>query len=233
MKKLLALLLCLSVMLCMVACGAAEEKKSEKTETKTTSEDGSDPAGESQDAESSELAEESQDASQEGSDTAEESQDAESSENAEEAHDHNHIGYKGQVTVFTPDALAQIEGKECDFTYEQNGSTIYIYNAVEADGMSFTQAQFTFSEDHNRISCTYTVGAGTEEAPKDEETLKAEVSAILSSYEQSLVSLYGEGTRTEQHGYELVSWMDHTGNYIILTQINEKTVQVAYYIYAK
>ena len=156
-----------------------------------------------------------------------------STQESGEEHDHNHIGYKGQTTVFAPEALAQIEGKECDFTYEQNDATLYIYNNVVVDNMTFTQAQFSFAEDHNRISCTYTVDDGTEEAPKDAELIKTEVAELLSSCEQSLVALYGEGARSEQHGYELVSWRDHTGNYIILTQINDVTIQVAYYIYAK
>ena len=150
---------------------------------------------------------------------------------SEEEHDHNHIGYKGQEKIFTPEDMVSIEGRECDFTYEQNDSTLYIYNDVTVGEMSFTQVQFTFNEDHNRISCTYTVDAGTEEAPRSEEEIASDMAAAMSGYEQSLTALYGEGARSEQHGYELVSWRDHTGNYIILTQINDKTAQVAYYIY--
>ena len=207
MKKFFALLLCLVLLISLVACGSPEEETTEKTENTEN------------------VATESQN----------QSEDQENTEEAasEEAHDHTHINYKGQETVFAADALAQIEGRECDFTYEQNGNMIYIYNTVEVDGMSFKQVQFTFSEDHNRISCTYTVDKGTEEAPKAEEEIKAEVEKTLGDYEQALAAIYGEGARSEQHGYELVSWNDHSGNYIILTQINDTTVQVAYYIYAK
>lgn len=152
---------------------------------------------------------------------------------SEEAHDHTHINYKGQVQIFTPEDLSNIEGREWDFTYDQNGTTIYIYNNVTIDDMTFTQVQFTFNEDHNRISCTYSINKGTEEAPRDAADIAAEAAEVLQAYEQSIAKIYGEGLHSEQHGSQLVSWNDHTGNYMILTQINETTIQLAYYIYAK
>lgn len=149
-----------------------------------------------------------------------------------EQHDHNHISYRDRVYVFTPEELAAIEGRDCDFTYEQNDSVIYIYNNIAVDGMDFTQAQFTFAEDHNRISCTYTADKGTDEAPRAAEELLADTEGQMTAYRAALTAKYGEGVESEQHGSKLISWSDHTGNYIILTRINDTTIQVAFYIYA-
>ena len=162
------------------------------------------------------------------SDTAEGSESV-----SEEAHDHTHINFNGQVTVFAPEALAGIVGRECDFTYDQNGSTMYIYNNVTVEGLLFTQVQFSFNEDHNRISCTYSANTGDAENPRDPAEISAEIQELLENYEKNIEAIYGEGAHSEQHGSSLVSWRDHTGNYIILTQINDTTIQLAYYIYAQ
>lgn len=146
---------------------------------------------------------------------------------------HNHISYRDCATVFTPEQLVQIEGREHDFTYEQNEATIYIYNGITVDTMEFTQAQFSFDEDHNRISCTYTADKGTEDAPKSAEDIQKETDDRLASYIEVLTQKYGEGVSSTQHGNQLTSWSDHTGNYIIVTRINDTTIQVAFYIYAQ
>lgn len=205
MKKLLALILCLSLLACMAACGVAEE---------------------------SEPANNGESVSTEPSGSGEEPISTEENTAGEE-HDHNHISFNGQVQVFTPEQLTEVVGKEHDFTYDQNGKTIYIYNDLTVGALTFSQVQFTFNEDHNRISCTYSVDGGTEEAPRDAAQIESEALAVMESYEAAMVELYGEGTASEQHGTTLISWTDHTGNYIILTQINDTTVQLAYYIYAK
>ena len=194
MKKLIALILCLMMLVSLAACGGEEAAPTEEDEHVHT----------------------------EDTTTGE----------ADEHADHNHISYREQQYVFTPEELTAIEGRECDFTYEQNESVIYIYNAIEVDGMDFTQAQFTFAEDHNRISCTYTADKGTEEAPRSEEDIFADTEGMMTAYRATLTEKYGEGVETEQHGSKLISWSDHTGNYIILTRINDTTIQVAFYIYA-
>ncbi len=244
MKKIIALFLCLLLLVSLVACGKDKEKNEEKDKEKDIETMTATVPTDSQSEGEPDSAEMTQDASAEDEQTTsalvedpsenDEEPSADEEEPTEaEAHDHTHINYKGQVQIFTPEDLVAIEGRECDFTYEQNGSTMYIYNNVTVDEMNFTQVQFTFNKDHNRVSCTYSVNKGTEEAPRDAAEIAAEVAEVLSSYEQSIAKIYGEGLRSEQHGSQLISWNDHTGNYMILTQINDTTVQLAYYIYSK
>lgn len=219
MKKLLALLLCLTMLVCLVACGGTEEKK--KTDKESEESVSAEPSG----------SEESPSGGEAVSNEPSGSEETPSGE--EEEHDHNHISFNDQEQVFTVEQMPSIVGREHDFTYDQNGKTIYIYNDLTVGTLTFSQAQFTFNEDHNRISCTHTVDKGSEEAPRDAAEIESEVLSVMESYEDAMVALYGKGTVSEQHGATLISWTDHTGNYIILTQINDTTVQLAYYIYAK
>lgn len=154
------------------------------------------------------------------------SESAAPSESAD-AHDHTHINYRGRETRFTADDLVAVEGRECDFTYDQNDSTIYIYNDVTVDELHFSQVQFSFAENYTRISATYSAAQDA-----TEEQIKKDTEEAMQTYRDALTALYGEGATGEQHGSTYVSWSDHTGNYIILTQINDTTVQVAYYLYA-
>ncbi|MBE6985598.1 MAG: hypothetical protein E7434_08350 [Ruminococcaceae bacterium] len=208
MKQILSLLLCLVMLFALVAC--SNEKSAEETTAA--------PSNAPIDAETT-AAPESND-------------DNASEEQPSEEHDHTHINYRGRQTMFTADDLSEIEGREYDFTYEQNGNPIYIYNNVTVDNMSFTQVQFSFSEANVRVSCTYTASKGTEEAPVSDEDIQKETDEKLASYKSALTAIYGEGAQGEQHGSTYTSWSDHSGNYIIMTRINETTVQVAYYICA-
>lgn len=138
------------------------------------------------------------------------------SESNNEAHDHNHIGYKGLESVnFTIDDAAAAEGRTPDFSVEQSGTTIYIYNDVTLDELTFTQVQYTFSETGNRISCTYTADSGLDE--------------VLESYKSAMTALYGEPTEGGNDN-PTYTWHDHTANFVMLTQLNDTTVQLAFYL---
>ena len=133
---------------------------------------------------------------------------------------HVHVNYKGLDHVYTQEDMEKAEGKPCDFVAGEGEDALYIYNGTTADGMNFTQVQHTFHENYNRISCTYSADTGTEE--------------VMASYLEVLTGIYGDAAHQEGHDHaDLWTWMDHTGNYIILTRINEETIQVAYYIYAQ
>lgn len=141
---------------------------------------------------------------------------APSESSAEALQDHNHIGYKGlENAAFTLDDVAVVEGRAPDFSVEQSGTTIYIYNDVTLDELTFTQVQYTFSDTGNRISCTYTADSGLE--------------TVLEEYKSAMTDLYGapaEGSGT----YPTYTWRDHTANFVMLTQLNETTVQLAFYL---
>lgn len=154
------------------------------------------------------------------------SETADVSDSSEE-HDHTHINYRGRETVFTAEDLVEIEGREWDFTYDQSGSTIYIYNDVTVDELRFSQVQFSFTDSYARVSATYSA----EQGATDEQILQ-DTEEAMQTYLDALTAIYGEGASGEQHGSTYVSWNDHSGNYIILTRINDTTIQVAYYIYA-
>ncbi|MBE6928621.1 MAG: hypothetical protein E7467_09115 [Ruminococcaceae bacterium] len=207
MKKFLAIILCFAMLSVLVACKSEEKPEiADPSESAATNESTPPTAS----LPSEEL----------------------TSEDANEEHDHTHINYKGRVAVFTPEDLESIEGRACDFTYEQGENTLYIYNKVSADGMDFNQVQFSFGEDHVRVSATFSADKGTEEAPATAEQIKEQTENALKDFNSKLTAIYGEGSVGEQHGTSYTSWSDHTGNYIILTRINETTIQVAYYIYA-
>ncbi|MGN1307441.1 MAG: hypothetical protein ACI4V3_07210 [Faecousia sp.] len=134
-----------------------------------------------------------------------------------EEDDHNHINYKGlEDASYTIDDVAAAEGREPDFSVDQSDTTIYIYNNVTLDALTFTQVQYTFSDTGNRISCTYTADSGLDE--------------ILEGYKSAMTDLYG--TPTEGNNSNPVyTWRDgHTANYVMLTQLNETTVQLAFYL---
>lgn len=143
--------------------------------------------------------------------------DATTAPTAEEAHDHNHVSYKGLTDVsYTIDDVAAAEGRAPDFSVDQNDTTIYIYNNVTLDALTFTQVQHTFSDTGNRISCTYTADSGLDE--------------ILASCKSAMTDLYG--TPAEGSGsYPTYTWRDgHTANFVMLTQLNDTTVQLAFYL---
>lgn len=147
---------------------------------------------------------------------------------AQEAHDHVHINYRGIETRFTVEDMTALEGRECDYLYDQNGTTIYIYNEIEFDSLYFTQVQYSFTEAYDRVSCTYTADPELDAAQIEQDTER-----VLAEYKQILTDTFGEGTESEQHSGTYFNWIDHTDNYIILTRINETTIQVAYYICAE
>lgn len=136
-----------------------------------------------------------------------------SSSASSEEHDHNHINYKGlQQSNVTQEDMQTTEGREPDFNFESNGQTIYAYNDVSMDELHFTQVQYTFGEGTCRISCTFTGASGAEEA--------------YQSYQNAMTALYGEPSDSAA----ILSWHDHTSNFIMLTKLNETTVQLAFYL---
>lgn len=186
MKKILALLLCLLLLSALAAC-----------------KDSASDAAPSSDAAAS-------DATETGAapDT--------SAQPTEEA-DHDHINYKGLRDVsYTIDDVSAAEGRDPDFSVDQSDTTIYIYNNVTLDALTFTQVQYTFSATGNRISCTYTADSGLDE--------------ILEGYKAAMTDLYGTPAEGGS-GYPIYTWRDgHTANYVMLTQLNETTVQLAFYL---
>lgn len=143
------------------------------------------------------------------------------SDNAEsssgEMHDHNHISYKGlENASYTLEDVVAAEGREPDFSIDQGGATIYIYNSVTLDNLTFTQVQFTFSDTGNRISCTYTADSGLDK--------------MLESYKSAMTALYGAPSEGDGSSPNF-TWHDgHTANFVMLTQLNDTTVQLAFYL---
>ncbi|MBO2527674.1 MAG: hypothetical protein CW335_05805 [Clostridiales bacterium] len=184
MKKMIALLLCCALIVCLLAaCGTdetvpdttrAEESVSEVTELTPS--------------------------------------DIETE--AHEEHEHTHVNYKGLVTAdYTLDDVIAAEGREPDFSFDAGGTTFYAYNNVTLNDLTFTQVQFSFSETGNRISCTY---SGEEDQ-----------AAVLDRFRASMTAIYGEPSASGSTS----SWYDgHTSNYVMLTTLNETTVQLAFYI---
>ena len=133
---------------------------------------------------------------------------------APEEHDHEHINYKGLETAdFTLDDVIAAEGREPDFTFEAGETTFYAYNDVALGDITFTQVQFSFSDTGNRISCTYS-------GDEDQAT-------VMERYREALTAQFGEPTESNNN----YNWRDgHTSNYVMMTALNETTVQVAFYI---
>lgn len=141
---------------------------------------------------------------------------------------HVHIAYRGISYRFGLEEMEAIEGKPCDYSSDSNDTTIYIYNNVSFDGLDFTQIQYTFSDASTRVSCTYSVSDDL-----GEEERAAELAAIQDSYRAILDGLYGEGTQSETSaGGTTVSWHDPHGNYILMMQLNDRTLQVCFYLCA-
>lgn len=131
--------------------------------------------------------------------------------------DHNHISYKGLTDAsYTIEDVAAAEGRAPDFSVDQSDTTIYIYNNVTLDTLTFTQVQYTFSDTGNRISCTYTADSGLEE--------------IMEGYKAAMTALYG-AAGTSSGDRPTYTWRDgHTANYVMLTRLNDTTVQLAFYL---
>ena len=195
MKKILALLLCLLLLSALAACKRSDTPFSETSQASSATEASSTSAPSS----------------------APETTEPSTEPSTEEAHDHNHINYKGlSDATYTMEDVAAAEGREPDFAVDQNGSTIYIYNNVTLDSLTFTQVQYTFLDTGNRISCTYTADSGLEE--------------ILEGYKSAMTELYGTpGESTSAN--PTFTWYDgHTANRVMLTQLNDTTVQLAFYL---
>ena len=125
-----------------------------------------------------------------------------------------YINYKGLTTAdYTLDDVIAAEGREPDFNFEVGDTTYYAYNNVTLEDMTFTQVQFSFTDAGNRISCTY---SGDEDQ-----------TAVMDRFCDSLSGMFGSCTASET----MFSWTDGlTANYVMLTALNETTVQVAFYI---
>ena len=109
------------------------------------------------------------------------------------------------------------EGRAPDFSVEQGDTTLYIYNNVTMDDLTFTQVQFTYGETGNRISCTYTADSGLD--------------AVMDEYREAMTTIYGAANVDSADAPTFWTWRDgHTANYVMLTQINDTTVQLAFYI---
>lgn len=129
--------------------------------------------------------------------------------------EHNgHINYKGLETAdFTLDDVIAVEGREPDFSFDAADTTFYAYNDVAMDDLTFSQVQFSFSDTGNRISCT---------CSGDEDT-----AVVMERIRDALTAQYGEPSGSDS----MYSWSDgQTANYVMLTKLNETTVQLAYYI---
>lgn len=149
MKKLIALLLCCVLPVCLLAaCGTdgAETPETEANPSVAT------PADIATEASASERVSE-----------------------ASEEHDHEHINYKGlDAASYTLEDVVAAEGREPDFSFDVGETTYYAYNDVSLDELTFTQVQFSFSETGNRVSCTVSGDGGTDAAL---ETIRAAMTA--------------------------------------------------------
>lgn len=132
MKKLIALLLCCSLCICLLAACGSDEPETDVTEAVASVATPSD----------IETAASASEAPTEATEAPEE-------------HEHAHINYKGLETAdFTLDDVAAVEGREPDFSFPVGDSTYYAYNDVTLGSLTFGQVQFSFTETGNHISCT-------------------------------------------------------------------------------
>ncbi|MBQ6432035.1 MAG: hypothetical protein IJJ99_09215 [Oscillospiraceae bacterium] len=193
MKKLLSLLLCCALTVCLLAaCGGDPDPAPSDGVTEITPADIATEA--TPVSEASELVTE---------DT--------------ESHAHVHVNYKGLETGdFTLDDVVELEGRQPDLTYDvDETTTLYIYNNVTLGDLLFTQVQFSFNDDYNRISCT----CGGDE----------EQSVTIDRILQSMTAQFGEPTASD----DTYRWGDgHNANFASLTALNETTVQLVFYFYA-
>lgn len=124
-------------------------------------------------------------------------------------------GLTGKALTLTD--VEEAEGRACDFSFDESGTTVYAFNDMTVDGMHFSQVQFSFGE-RVRISCTLS----GEEATKD----------ALNDCADRLTELYGTPS-TDDAEPTLWSWTDEQGNYAMLSMINDTTMQLAYYFIAE
>lgn len=131
---------------------------------------------------------------------------------------HAHVNYKGLTSgSSTLEDVEAVEGKAPDFSFEAGGVTYYAYNNVTFDNMQFSQVQFSFNEGYVRISCTHTAEEGLDQ--------------IYTQWNDTMKQMFGDPAQISENE-NVAKWADHTGNYITLTQLNETTVQLCYYLVA-
>lgn len=122
------------------------------------------------------------------------------------------IAYRSLSGTSTVEDMEAAEGRAPDFTFESNGTTVYAYNDVTLpDGLFFTQVQFSFQPDYVRVSCTYT-------AQENLDTVRGEWCAVMDG-------LYGASAAGSMQ-----TWSDAHGSYAMLTQLNDTTLQLAFYL---
>lgn len=119
---------------------------------------------------------------------------------------------------FTLADVEKAEGRSCDFSFDENGTTVYVFNEMTVDQLYFSQVQISFGE-RTRISCTLSG-----------ESVTADT---LNEYAGQLTSLYGEPSTDDTAAPTLLSWTDTQGNYAMLSMINDTTMQLAYYFIAE
>lgn len=187
LKKMSVCLLCLLLALALAACKPAED-----AQTPATSEQITDRA------------------------SAQPTESAEPDDSEDDQPNHSVINYKGlQSADFTTEDMVAAEGRAEDFSTEQDGATIYVYNNVSLEELFFTQVQYTFNEKNNRISCTYSADERLDE--------------VASEIQATVTSWYGEPSMGSD-GTTAV-WRDAvTENYVMLTQLNDTTVQLVFYL---
>ena len=128
-------------------------------------------------------------------------------------YDDSVINYKGlSGRSATLEDVKAVEGRDPDFEFTANEVTYYVYNDVTMDDLTFSQVQFSFSENNVRVSCT----SSTQTNP--EETVALWNTAISARY----------GAPSESGGN--YTWSDGSGNYITLCALNETTAQLAFYL---
>ena len=138
------------------------------------------------------------------------------SSDAAQEHDHNHVNYKGlNSKSYTLEDVIAAEGAEPAFSFDANNVTYYVYNNVSANDLRFTQVQYSFMGDYNRISCT--------------SSGNADPQSVYMEWSNAMTQLYGAALVSDTG---LIRWADHTGNYVTLTILNEDTVQLCFYFTA-
>lgn len=146
------------------------------------------------------------------------SEEITSEESSADEHEHAHVNYKGLVSSsVTLEDIAQAEGRSHNFTFQDSDETeVYVYNDVTMDNFAFDQVQFFLKESYVRISCT--------------DSSSGDPASLLAQWREEMTQIYGEPSVNSDE--TLMSWSDHTGNYVTLTQLNDKTVQLCFYLVA-
>lgn len=117
---------------------------------------------------------------------------------------------------YTIENMQVAEGREPDATTEtSDGTALYLYNNVAFESVTFTQVQYTFTEERNKIACTITA----------EDELDAQQETLLTL----MTDLYGTPTQSQtSDGDTIYTWRDSTQNFVTLMKVNDKTVQLAF-----